>query len=56
MKKSILLTSLLFSILTSFSQRTTETDGDWSLQYLTLKNTAEADLMIRVGDIDNLGF
>ena len=38
------------------SQRRTDNDGDWNLQQLVLKNTAEADLMIRVGDIDNLGF
>jgi outer membrane protein OmpA-like peptidoglycan-associated protein len=50
--------SLLFStaMLSATAQRTTQTDGDWSLQFLVLKNTAEADLMIRVGDIDNLGF
>ena len=40
----------------AFAQRTTANDGDWSKQYVVLKNTAEADLMIRVGDIDNLGF
>ncbi len=39
----------------SYSQ-TTPTDGDWSKQYVVLKNTTEADAMIRVGDIDNLGF
>lgn len=54
------MTSLLLSGLLIFTnlsaQRSTATDGDWSLQYLVLKNTAEADLMIRVGDIDNLGF
>lgn len=47
--------TLLLSLL-SIAQRTTENDGDWSLQFVVLKNTAEADLMIRVGDIDNLGF
>lgn len=39
-----------------FAQRKTDTDGDWNKQFVVLKNTAEADLMIRVGDIDNLGF
>ncbi|HRF20177.1 MAG TPA: OmpA family protein [Chitinophagaceae bacterium] len=47
--------TLLLSLL-SIAQRTTENDGDWSLQFVVLKNTVEADLMIRVGDIDNLGF
>lgn len=47
--------TLLLSLL-SIAQRTTDNDGDWSLQFVVLKNTVEADLMIRVGDIDNLGF
>ena len=55
MKKVFFLPALLLS-LSVFAQRTTENDGDWSKQYLVLRNTAEADLMIRVGDIDNLGF
>ena len=50
-----LFVSLNFS-LNLFAQRTTATDGDWSKQFLVLRNTDEADLMIRVGDIDNLGF
>ncbi len=56
MKKIILLPLLIISALYSFSQRNTATDGDWSQQFLILRNTAEADLMIRVGDIDNLSF
>ena len=55
MKKIFFLPALLLA-LSVFAQRTTENDGDWSKQYLVLRNTAEADLMIRVGDIDNLGF
>ncbi len=55
MKKIIQLFFFLFIAFASFAQRTTENDGDWSKQLLVLKNTAEADLMIRVGDIDNLG-
>lgn len=31
-------------------------NGDWSKPYVALYNTSEADLMVRVGDIDNLGF
>ncbi|MBL7732636.1 MAG: OmpA family protein [Chitinophagaceae bacterium] len=56
MKKLIL--SSLFCAMTFhlFAQRTTTNDGDWTQQFLVLKNTEEADLMIRVGDIDNLGF
>ncbi len=56
MKRVLFFLFTCCSALVSTSQRTTETDGDWSKQFLVLKNTAEADLMIRVGDIDNLGF
>ncbi len=31
-------------------------DGDWSLKAVTLSQTPEAQLMVRVGDIDNLGY
>jgi len=31
-------------------------NGDWSLQHICLEDTPEAELMIRAGDIDNLGF
>ncbi len=31
-------------------------NGDWKKQFVVLHKTAEADLVIRVGDIDNLGF
>jgi hypothetical protein len=34
----------------------TPEDGDWTAEQLTLINTPEAALMVRVGDIDNLGF
>lgn len=55
--KTILSTTIcLFAFIISFAQVNTSTDGDWSSKYVSLKNTAEADLMIRVGDIDNLNF
>jgi hypothetical protein len=38
-----------------FAQNTA-LDGDWKQRKVVLRNTAEAELMIRVGDIDNLGF
>lgn len=56
MKKIYLFTIAAFTSIASFAQRSTETDGDWSKQLIVLRNTAEADLMIRVGDIDNLGY
>ncbi|MBW6460443.1 MAG: carboxypeptidase regulatory-like domain-containing protein [Bacteroidales bacterium] len=33
-----------------------EANGDWSAQRVTLYNTPEAAIMVRAGDIDNLGF
>jgi OmpA-OmpF porin, OOP family len=55
-KKNFIFTALFFFGLSLNAQRTTDTDGDWSLPFIVLKNTPEADLMLRVGDIDNLGF
>lgn len=31
-------------------------NGDWEDKYVTLRNTSEAELMVRVGDIDNVGY
>ena len=56
MKKLLILSAAFFFCSHLKAQRTTDNDGDWSQQFVVLKNTAEADLMIRVGDIDNLGF
>ena len=59
MKKIIFLSvSLLLFTAAVRSQvnRNTPNDGDWDKQYAFLKNTAEADYIIRIGDIDNLGF
>ncbi len=53
-KFSLLIYLLLF--FTNCYSQITATDGDWSKQFIVLKNTKEADAMIRVGDIDNLGF
>lgn len=35
---------------------TDDVNGDWSAKNVTLKNTPEAQLMVRVGDIDNFGY
>ncbi|MCX6319554.1 MAG: OmpA family protein [Bacteroidetes bacterium] len=56
MKKTLLPFFLCCISLAAIAQRNTPTDGDWTAQFLVLKNTEEADLTIRVGDIDNLGF
>ncbi len=50
-----LLTLVLFSAV-SFSQTNALNDGDWTKQSLVMKNTPEAEVMTRTGDIDNLNF
>ncbi|GEM_PF-3515752 len=45
----------VFFCTTVFSQ-TTANDGNWSNHHELLLNTPEADMMVRTGDIDNLGF
>lgn len=54
MKKSTLL--LCFFALVKLWAQKTPNDGDWTSRNEVLKNTPEAEVMIRVGDIDNLGF
>jgi hypothetical protein len=51
--------SLIFTLImiTANSQSNRdEINGDWAAQNVSLTNTPEADIMVRVGDIDNLGF
>src|SRR6478609_7207567 len=53
------LSKILFlQILLTFSVKaqTPATDGDWKKHHVALLNTPEADVMIRVGDIDNLNY
>ena len=48
---------LIWFFFTTYAlAQTTPDDGDWKSNSATLKNTSEADVMIRIGDIDNLGF
>lgn len=54
-RKTIIGLGWLFACL-SAAAVTTANDGDWTASRQTLSNTAEARLMVRVGDIDNLGF
>lgn len=55
MKKLLFLTFVLGIASATFAQNT-PTDGEWNKHLVVLKSTAEADVMIRVGDVDNLGF
>jgi len=36
--------------------KTVSADADWKSNEAVLKNTSEADFIIRIGDVDNLGF
>lgn len=56
MMKTFLFLLLCFTVHPLFAQQKTANDGDWSQQYVAIKNTPEAEFMIRSGDIDNLGF
>lgn len=56
MDRTSLLTALFFALPFLASARTTDTDGDWKAQKVELSDTKEAERVIRVGDIDNLGF
>ncbi|MCP5521188.1 MAG: carboxypeptidase regulatory-like domain-containing protein [Verrucomicrobiales bacterium] len=49
-----LIASLTFGHLSQ--AQVTETDGDWAAKTVSLANTSEAALVVRVGDVDNLGF
>jgi outer membrane protein OmpA-like peptidoglycan-associated protein len=54
---SLVLFSLFSFILAAKSQDKSITgDKKWSGQFEVVKNTIEADLIIRIGDVDNLGF
>ncbi len=53
----IFLFILLFLFQSGYSQiGRDDINGDWEDQEVILFNTPEADVMVRVGDIDNLGF
>lgn len=54
--KYLFMFALLLCVAVSHAQTITEEDGNWSEQYVTLTNTSQAELMVRVGDIDNLNF
>jgi outer membrane protein OmpA-like peptidoglycan-associated protein len=58
-KKSlpILILITLSSVIQLFGQvNTVSSDTDWSKQNSVLKNVPEAGFIIRIGDVDNLGF
>ena len=60
----LLLAAALLTLFTPFNAAIATTDpnkidtynGSWSSFYVTRENTPEAELMVRTGDINNLGF
>jgi hypothetical protein len=50
----------VFMVICTFQVKaqvnTVSADNKWDSQQVTLKNTLEADYIIRIGDVDNLGF
>jgi OOP family OmpA-OmpF porin len=56
MNKLFILIPLISINEISFSQTTVTTDKEWTKRETTVLNTTEADYIIRIGDVDNLGF
>jgi len=54
--KIMLLAAGMACGLALWGQKKTAQDGDWAKKIEILRGTSEADLMIRVGDIDNMNF
>lgn len=52
----LLLNAALYTTVITAQVKTVSADTDWSSQQAVLKNSMEADFIIRVGDVDNLGF
>jgi outer membrane protein OmpA-like peptidoglycan-associated protein len=52
----LIILSAVVLFLSNLYAQNTKTDGDWSQQLVEMKGTPEADYMIRLGDIDNLGY
>jgi hypothetical protein len=53
---AVLLNTVKSSATGFISNKYDADNGSWSSYFVTLDNTREADLMVRTGDIDNLGF
>jgi len=60
MKNNVQFTSLIIfgfvMMLARSSQAQVSADKEWSSQEVTILNSMEADVLIRIGDVDNLGF
>lgn len=57
MKRLIITTiAIIYCSMAAAQVTTVSSDTDWQNQQAVLKNTREADYIIRIGDVDNLGF
>lgn len=54
--KNLFVILFAFMLVVSGHALHAQDTGDWGNPYSVLKNQPEADLIVRVGDIDNLGF
>ncbi len=57
MKKIIfpLLVFLIATVALHAQVKTVSSDTDWAKQQVSLSNAFEAEFIIRIGDVDNLG-
>lgn len=46
----------ILALFTVVASQTVTSDNDWKAQGVSLRGTPEAEFIIRVGDVDNLGF
>jgi len=53
---SIIMFQFIFAQISSLFNPLDEPNGNWNTQNVTGYNTSEAEIMVRAGDIDNLGF
>ncbi len=56
MLRKLALTIALITSINFLPSQTTTSDKDWAFREVTLKGSMEADFIIRIGDVDNLGF
>ncbi len=56
MKQSIFFIFLILFLFNYSAAQDSLSNGNWANKYELLRNTPEAALMVRTGDIDNLGF
>ena len=56
MKRAISAAAVAAALLGRLAAQSVTSDLDWKAQGANLRNTKEAEFIIRIGDVDNLGF